>query len=358
MAEAASMFGTDSLNTAIGRIISRLKILDAQDEFQAQRNSHLVRILGAMRSDASGWNNNCQINIGWIGSHFESIVIEAAESPDFEGLNDVFVMAYRFLYEFNLSGKGDLTHEYRAILSFVENNEENFGEKNKSQINFVRRDLPVAILKELVNSEAIESVRNYVDISNKAKAQVDGWIKDLSEKESKVNALKDALDKYENAFNFVGLYQGFNDMADGKREELKGVRRWLIAFGAFSLAPLLLEVVFIYSNFDKIDAIHMALLYAAVPTVSMMVLLIYFFRVLLYNYKSVKSQLLQLELRCSLCRFIQDYASYASRIKEKDKDSLSRFEAIVFSSIVSDDDKLPSTYDGLEQFGKIIKSIK
>ena len=36
MAEAASMFGTDSLNTAIGRIISRLKILDAQDEFQAR----------------------------------------------------------------------------------------------------------------------------------------------------------------------------------------------------------------------------------------------------------------------------------------------------------------------------------
>jgi len=357
MTESVSLFGSDAINGSINRIVRRLDTLETLGAFELQRNSHLRRMLISMRNDPSGWNK-CQINIGWIGSHFEGLLVNAAESPTAEGLDDIFITAFRFLYELYLTARDDLSHEYRAILSFVEDHIDSFGEKNKSQAVFVMRDLPVALFKELANSEAIGDIRDYISISKKSAAQVEGWSKDLSEKEARVTVLKDALDRYETAFNFVGLYQGFNDMAEKKKEELGGLRRWLIFFGALSLIPLILELAFIYMNFEGIEAIHMALLYAALPTISMMVLLIYFFRVLLHNYKSIKSQLLQIDLRRALCRFIQDYADYSSKIKEKNSDSLSRFEAIVFSSIVSDEDKLPSTYDGLEQIGKIIKSIK
>lgn len=85
---------------------------------------------------------------------------------------------------------------------------------------------------------------------------------------------------------------------------------------------------------------------------------IYYFRVLLFNYKSVKSQLLQIELRKTLCKFIQSYSSYSKTMKAQDSDSLAKFENIIFSGIISDEEKLPSTYDGMDQIGKLIQSIK
>lgn len=358
MSDPITLFGMDPISGAIGRLVARIKGLDAADEFAMQRNSHLIRILNSMRNNASDWNRDCQVNIRWIGNHFEGSLTTAADSPDLKGLNDVFILAYRFLYELYLSAKGDLSQEFRAILSFVDKNADKFGEANQDQLDFVRRDLPAALFKELANSEAIEVIRDYVQMSRRVKAQSEAMMKEVNDKEQKVDALKAALDKYETAFNFVGLYQGFDDMAAEKKSELRSLRKWLVFFGAVSLIPLVSELIFIYIKFNEIDATHTLLLYAAVPTLSIMILLIYFFRIFLHNYKSIKSQLLQLDLRRSLCRFIQDYAEYSSRIKQKDKDALSRFEAIVFSSILSDEDKLPSTYDGLEQMGKIIKSIK
>ncbi|HGE6119725.1 hypothetical protein [Vibrio cholerae] len=76
------------------------------------------------------------------------------------------------------------------------------------------------------------------------------------------------------------------------------------------------------------------------------------------NYRSTKAQIMQIELRQTLCQFIQSYAEYASEIKSKDTTSLEKFENLIFSGILSDAEKLPSTFDGLEQIGKLLKSVK
>nr|WP_202819706.1 hypothetical protein [Thaumasiovibrio occultus] len=67
---------------------------------------------------------------------------------------------------------------------------------------------------------------------------------------------------------------------------------------------------------------------------------------------------MQLELRQTLCQFIQSYADYAKEIKAKDGASLEKFENLIFSGILADSDKVPSTFDGLEQIGAMLKSIK
>jgi hypothetical protein len=59
----------------------------------------------------------------------------------------------------------------------------------------------------------------------------------------------------------------------------------------------------------------------------------------------------------SLCRFIQSYADYSIDIKEKNSEALSKFEAIIFSGLVGSEDKLPSTFDGIEQLTAFAKSI-
>ena len=81
-------------------------------------------------------------------------------------------------------------------------------------------------------------------------------------------------------------------------------------------------------------------------------------RVILHNYKRVKTELLQLELRKTFCQFIQSYADYAKEVKKDDSEALSKFENIIFSVIVADNSSLPTTYDGLEQLTKLFSQIK
>ncbi|MDX7568723.1 hypothetical protein SJ550_24910, partial [Serratia marcescens] len=81
-------------------------------------------------------------------------------------------------------------------------------------------------------------------------------------------------------------------------------------------------------------------------------------RIALHDYKSLKTQINQIELRKSLCKFIQSYAQYSSKIKKDDASALEKFETIIFSNIVMTDDKLPSTFDGIESIANLIKSTK
>lgn len=78
----------------------------------------------------------------------------------------------------------------------------------------------------------------------------------------------------------------------------------------------------------------------------------------LFHYRTVQTQIMQLDLRLSLCQFIQSYAEYAKEIKTNDKDALDKFENLIFSSILSSDEKIPSTFDGLEQLNSLIKQFK
>ena len=45
-------------------------------------------------------------------------------------------------------------------------------------------------------------------------------------------------------------------------------------------------------------------------------------------------------------------------MKKQDSSALEKFESLIFSGVVSDPEKLPSTFDGVEQIGNLIKSIK
>ncbi len=95
-----------------------------------------------------------------------------------------------------------------------------------------------------------------------------------------------------------------------------------------------------------------------IPLISIEIILIYFFRVILYNHRSVEAQKIQLELRKTLCQFIQSYAEYSVNIKKQDSAALEKFENLIFSGIISNPEKLPSTFDGLDQVGNLVKRVK
>jgi hypothetical protein len=94
------------------------------------------------------------------------------------------------------------------------------------------------------------------------------------------------------------------------------------------------------------------------PLITIEVLLIYFFRLVLVHFQSIKTQLLQLDLRKSLCQFIKSYSTFSTDIKARDPSALEKFENLVFSGFISSEENLPSTFDGIEQLAKLFKGIK
>lgn len=92
-----------------------------------------------------------------------------------------------------------------------------------------------------------------------------------------------------------------------------------------------------------------------IPFAVIELLLVYFFRVALLHFNSTQAQLLQLEIKMAACAFIEEYVKF---IKDSGSPDLSKFESLVFGGIVADMDKVPSTFDGLEQLVKVVRGMR
>lgn len=95
----------------------------------------------------------------------------------------------------------------------------------------------------------------------------------------------------------------------------------------------------------------------SLPIIAIEIILLYYFRILLQSYNSSKSQIMQLQMRNALCQFIEPYVQFKEEHKEF-KDSFEKFESQIFSSLAPNDESIPSTFDGLEQLGKLVKTLR
>lgn len=336
--------------------INRIEPAETHDNFEKIRNKFIINILKFALRRPDIWDRNCQINIEWIGDDFiqELSNIELGKYK----LDNLCSSCFRFMTEFDLSIKSDIGRELfslrRELLTCIDE----FDEQAKSQIEFTMYEMPILMFKRIAHGSEISDLRNFEEITKRASNLKNEWEKDLKSKKDEVDNIRTSLEKYKNAYNFVGLYDGFNDLHSEKIKEKNNILMWMRIMSVIIVSPLVFELIYLYLHITDIEKIKVLLMLSFLPTVSLVGIAIYYFRILLVNYKSAKSQILQLDLRKTLCRFIQHYAEYSKDIKSKDQDSLEKFEKIIFSGIVSDNEKLPSTFDGMEQLSKLIRSIK
>ncbi|MCV6613216.1 MAG: hypothetical protein OIF55_20885 [Amphritea sp.] len=358
MEDNSDFFERSNSKSALSNFKKLIEGVYESDEFSAQRNAHIHSVVQSMIKNPEQWGEYCSINVSWIGDHFISQLLINESDFSKEKFDDIFSICFRFLLEFDLSIKNELSREFEKIKQFAFRYIDDFEDQPRDQIEFAIKEMPISIFKSIANSDTIQSIKSFNEISQSLDERSEGWEKTLAQREARVESLKDSLKEYESGFNFVGLFDGFNDLAKEKKEEKDKVLFWIRVIGALIVLPLTVEIGFIYYHIEKINDLKVPLALSTIPTLSIVIILVYYFRVLLFNYKGVKSQILQIELRKTLCRFIQHYADYSSDIKKKDGSSLEKFESIIFSGIVSDDEKLPSTFDGMEQIGKLIKMSK
>lgn len=224
MTDQASFFALSDSKQVFTRFLRRMPDLqEGGDEFGASRNGHIHLIVKSMMTSPDQWDRSCQINIRWIGSGFIGQLSEDSTELSKGRLDDIFAICFRFLLELYLSMPQDLSAEFERARQFGIKNLSEFDLHAREQIEFAMRSMPVEIFKEIANSDQILDVKNLGETAQKAREAISKFDEDLTLREGRVIALKEKLEEYENAFNFVGLYKGF----DGLAKERSGEIHWL-----------------------------------------------------------------------------------------------------------------------------------
>lgn len=321
----------------------------------------LLQIIDLMIANAARFDEYCTSNIEWIGEKFMSQVRAFPEMPFKERPAEIasaFTSAFRFLCELEFTQPADPSFEVRRISQFVDNNLELFTDNDRQQITFARYSMPVQVAKKLLNDPAIAEFQKFsrtVEEATKLKAD---WDAELNQRSLHLESIKQGLKDATSSYNFVGLVDGFRQLARVKITERRIAFWSLITLALLMLTPPTAQLIYVFTHMETLEAKRGLLLYTLPTTLAVEVVLIYFFRVVLAQFRSVKAQVLQLDLRIALCQFVQSYAEYSVKIKKDDPNVLTKFEAVVFSSLVPESEGIPSTFDGAEQLANLIKSIR
>ncbi|MCL1146978.1 hypothetical protein L2747_13310 [Shewanella marinintestina] len=351
-------FSSESNIRAVNSFIQQASISMLEDDVYKIRLDRSLEIIKSINKNPEGWSERCRFNIHWIGDKFID-GLSSYRANSIEGIDSIYTNCYRFLCEFDFfigAGK-ELSFELGALKSSIQNDALKLDSAISSQIVYASYVMPANLIKEFLNNQDIEVISTFNEKVEESKQLKSQWDLEIVEKESSVNDLKSKLDEYKIGFNFVGLYKGFNELADKKEIERKFLIKSLLGLGFLILLPLLIQFgVSLFRPSPPGTALFD--LFSLMPLISIEIILVYFFRIVLHNYKSAKTQIVQIELRKTLCQFIQSYAQYASTIKKNDATALEKFENLIFSGIMPDSEKLPATFDGIDQLSSFFKNVK
>lgn len=344
--------------------------LSENDRENDKKLKFCLSIVENIKENSDEWINNCPFSTGIVISYISEKYIRL------DGISDeLYLTCGRFLREYILTR--ERAGESGSWLSgdwysFKNEAKQFISRENHHRLNYlINGQFDIDVINNYLGNRSFQAFLNYEDnvkeaeeklnnIDSKIKLRTEILESFLSKKEKEVKTLASKLEEQKIAFNFVGLSQGFENLLSQKNNS-----KW-ISFSIMTIFCILLitvPIVFIggrflnwfpeYNiNWNDIGWEH------TLPIFGLEFVLIYFFRVVLTHYNSIQTQIMQIELRQSLCQFIQSYADYAKEIKEKDGGSLEKFENLIFSSILSTPDKVPSTFDGLEQLSNLIKTLK
>ena len=314
-------------------------------------------VVSSMIAEPELWEKSCLFNIHRIGDKFTDRVKNLSGHFTPQNMTLFYYFIIRFLSELNLSYQqekfqlnpdGDL---FKTI-DILNNKMFYSGDNHPDWLCYAFYKMPIDILCFYMGNQGFQTFFEFDERKNLLESLITKHQDDVQKKIDEVNKLKEKLEKYKTAFNFVGLSQGFENLLKQKNEAKKKTFHLLASLAIAALLPL--GFSFCKKFIANVDISWQSML----PIIGLEFVLIYFFRVVLTHYHSIQTQIMQLELRQSLCQFIQSYAKYAKKIKTDDKDALEKFENLIFSSILSNPDKVPGTFDGVEGLTSLLKELK
>lgn len=360
--ESTSSFFTNPSNTALMRRLVHVLSTWSDDMTTPKGLSHhLQKILELMLSNPERFDEFASQNIEWIGSNFISEIsnlFELKPEKQSESITSIFTSAYRFLCELEFTQPGSASFDILRIMNFVHDNLDDFSGIDKQQLVYASYSMPAGVIKKLIGHPSIIEFRKFSETVESSRKLKEEWDNDLNSRQNLLQGLSENLRKITSAYNFVGLVNGFQSLKSAKETERRVSFLSLLMIAIAMLALPAIQVRFVMDNLALIDSYKTTLVYSLPTILAIELFLLYFFRVVLGQFRSVKAQLLQIDLRISLCQFIESYADYVTNLRTKDSSALGKFEALIFSGLVTEESGIPSTFDGIEQITGLIKSIR
>ncbi len=350
-------FANEQIKELNSRYLKIVLKMDLEGKFQEQRSGFMANIIQSMITDCEEWDLNSQFNIHHISEQFTSALTKANEKFENENHHNlIFIILFRFYCENQLYKSYESMDPYSTIREFMKENIDKFSEVQSDQIKYVLYEMPTSILKFIMSGQDFGTMRDFLRTKELASQYKEVWDKEILKKQNEVNNLRESLEKYKTGFNFVALYSGFSNLGKMKKSELRWARFFMLIIGVAIPSVMMYSLWHFVNKTYAFASLNELIIFA--PASAITLVLLYYFRVSLATYNSVRAQLMQIELRKSLCQFIQDYSRYSSEISKDNSNLLSKFEDVIFSNIMTSEDKIPSTFDGIEQIATLIKAVK
>lgn len=270
----------------------------------------------------------------------------------------LFLALYADIYEGSLLTTDSQDKDFfEEILHNLNYYTSTISEENFKVLTYLWIEIPRNVflnhLDQHLDKEVIETVKIFKENEDFLEKQ-----KLLNDKTKEdIKKIQSSLEEQKSEYNFVGLSNGFRTLREQKQKELN----WQNGSYYILIAIIILLIIsksvwsanyLVSNNFDS-----PIFIIVTISTVLFLFILLYFFRISLVNVKSIKSQILQIDLRLTLCQFIHNYDSDTKELREGMKESFERFESVIFAPIVATEEQMPATFDGLEQLTGILSSF-
>ena len=188
------------------------------------------------------------------------------------------MICYRLLSEFDLTvPRGfEINHEFQIVIGKMRTEAVKLSGERRQEIDWISTAMPVSVLKNLLHAKGLADIEKFnSNLENIDKIQE--RINDKNQSQiDESNRLSEKLSEYKNAFNFVGLYDGFSEITKRKKIDLTFNLAALVLMGFLVLAP------FVYNQFkggffeESMQSSAWGII-AYVPTIGVTLILVYFF---------------------------------------------------------------------------------
>lgn len=203
--------------------------------------------------------------------------------------------------------------------------------------------------------EFLHKVNSHKGILDETLKNVVDKISEADKATSIVNEKVEYLDNISQKLNFGILSKQINDLAIEKLKEKSKQIIWLVVFGIFMIIPIASVILlewfssyFLGSNHINSNTDYLILVIKLIPFATLEIIFIYFFRIILQIYMSIKRQLLQLNYRSTVAQFTNEYVKFIKEQELMEKsDNLTRFEQLIYGELSFDDKNIPTPYDGV-----------
>lgn len=132
-------------------------------------------------------------------------------------MEDAFSLGYMFLAEYQLMSPEPISEGLVIMLDKTLQYE--FGPQVSSAMKYAETKMIVRVVRDYIHHPKMVQLRGLPDLIDKSERERLTSEAMLAEREDRVTKLKENLDKYKTAFNFVGLYDGFFKLRTQKRIE-------------------------------------------------------------------------------------------------------------------------------------------